>query len=63
MGLVKTKWMDAQERGWSPPDTSVCAQDADRGLRLRHHCLIWTTRTRANKPCSYVPLSRPSACR
>ncbi|WP_066492494.1 HEPN-associated N-terminal domain-containing protein [Burkholderia mayonis] len=25
MGLAKTAWMDAQERGWSAPDTYVCA--------------------------------------
>lgn len=25
MGLVKTEWMDAQERGWAAPDTYVCA--------------------------------------
>jgi hypothetical protein len=25
MGLVKTEWIEAQERGWSAPDTCVCA--------------------------------------
>lgn len=25
MGLVKSEWMEAQERGWSAPDTHVCA--------------------------------------
>lgn len=29
MGLVKTEWMDAQERGWSAPDTYVCADCVD----------------------------------
>ena len=25
MGLAKTEWIEAQERGWSAPDTHVCA--------------------------------------
>ena len=25
MGLVKNEWIEAQERGWSAPDTHVCA--------------------------------------
>lgn len=29
MGLAKTEWMDAQERGWSAPDTFVCADCVD----------------------------------
>jgi RES domain-containing protein len=29
MGLVKTEWMDAQERGWSAPNTFVCADCVD----------------------------------
>ena len=31
MGLAKTAWMDAQERGWSAPDTYVCADCVDEG--------------------------------
>lgn len=29
MGLAKTAWMEAQERGWSAPDTYVCADCVD----------------------------------
>ncbi|WP_199048656.1 MULTISPECIES: HEPN-associated N-terminal domain-containing protein [unclassified Dyella] len=29
MGLVKSEWMEAQERGWSAPDTFVCADCVD----------------------------------
>jgi RES domain-containing protein len=29
MGVAKTEWMDAQERGWSAPDTYVCANCVD----------------------------------
>lgn len=35
MGLVKSEWMEAQERGWSAPDTFVCA-DCVEDPHLKH---------------------------
>lgn len=29
MGLVKSEWMEARERGWSAPETFVCANCVD----------------------------------
>jgi len=29
MGLAKTEWMEAQERGWEAPEKSVCPDCVD----------------------------------
>lgn len=46
MGLVKTEWMEAQERGWSAPDTFVCTdcvvdpylKDLIQGVACSNRC-------------------------